>query len=254
MQAARVIRKYEPSLSETVINMHDSDSSEIYRKLLDKEVDHRCDVSALIRQAVVKFEADRKFDLLRLIQSEDPVIRGRGLVIFAELGKKGLPLLADVISFVRDGSDEDKADVLDAMLSYSNTLTKNSIDFILDAASSSNRLVRIRVMHLIELLPSQEIRAAVERIGSAERRREQMSGLEILQNDDLTLVQLVESYLTSKGAVSLYCGAAIFAAARRGVENDIGNLGVIADELSYILNYYDKLASRYNANQSEVDK
>ncbi|MEM9401561.1 MAG: hypothetical protein AAGA44_03605 [Pseudomonadota bacterium] len=188
----------------------------------------------LIMAAAKDYSPSDRLDLLRLIKSEDQVVRGRGFEVLKNTGVRGFDLLDDAVRSASLGSHYDVEDLLDVMLNYSKKLNPDHLVAVLRFIPGESFLARIRIMHILALCKKAALREAIQKLGVGDGRGNHNEGLEILTGDLKTDLLTREYFATSGDVAKAYTGAALLLAAKRGIPLYVENIDSLDQDFNYI--------------------
>lgn len=195
------------------------------------------DVANAVFDAVRQFKPEDPGLLIELLRSEHGGVRSRGLMVFSELGRKGLPQLDIAIECAKSGVDVDRANVLDAMLSYPKKLGVDHILYVLDVGSEDLEISRIRSMHLLCHIDGTRLKKGIDALGERGFQEGHQQGYSILRRPNTSIRELVEDYQSANDVVRLFIGAAILNAGSDGQTFEGVDKHELPSELKYLASF-----------------
>lgn len=116
---------------------------------------------------------------MRLLRSPDPTVAGRGLFLFAQLGKAAHVALDAALGLVRSENWKSRFYLIDGTLSYTTALTAAQVAILLPLAEDSSDMVREKTISLLGAVEIGTMREAVAKISRAETQKRHAKCLEL---------------------------------------------------------------------------
>jgi hypothetical protein len=112
--------------------------------------------------AIAAFDPLMPDGLCSLLLDADPIIRGRGLFVFGELGRKGFVVLDAALKSVEDPRVNARSALMDGVMCYSKELTPSQAQIVLKLADDPEDLVREKVVAFLGAAVQDTIQSAIE--------------------------------------------------------------------------------------------
>lgn len=126
-------------------------------------------VGTLINQLLDEYHRGYPLDNLRpLLRSEDERLVDTGIWIASELGKKGKPLLSDVVPLLRHPRKRVRFFAFDCILLWAGSANKSELASAVCALNDSESIVRRRAMWFLSRASHEQLEAALAYFEPAE--------------------------------------------------------------------------------------
>ena len=152
--------------------------------------------------------------VLKLMQSDDQYIIGRGLYLFGELGKRAFSLLDYALRFTSHPDAMARNALMNGIMCYCERLTPEQAQQVLSLAEDSNKLVHHKVIVFIGAANTEIIFEAIQQISDKEMRLKHMECFEATSSEIDDVQHLFDEALTYPPMLSTYALASIERAAR----------------------------------------
>lgn len=166
--------------------------------------------------AAAKFDANNSDLLADLLRSEDLFVFRRGLIVFAELGKKAISLIDLSLRAISHPHMSARNALMEGVLCYSEKLTSAQAQKILTLADDSEDLVRGKVISFIGASKNEFILEAIHLFDGASERSKHLAAYEaaLIRKNDIQFY--FEEALADQRLQSTYFLASLERLARDG--------------------------------------
>jgi hypothetical protein len=170
-----------------------------------------CDPYTEARRA---FDPDRPEPLIELLRADDPFVVRRGLLVFAELGKKGIVALDAALASTGNPDWRARAYLVEGALSHAESLTPHQLSQLLPLASDPEEMVRSNLAHVLMITATSKLVEAISLIQSEGMRQQHRRGLHELLEPRESGQGLFDMAMTAELIVSTYMFAAVMRSTR----------------------------------------
>jgi len=165
--------------------------------------------------AIDRFDINNPEPLVELLQSNDPIVSGRGLFVFGELGKKAFPLVDLAIRLNTHPHIMARNGLMDGIICYSAKLSPEQSQKILMLADDSHDVTRGKVIAFIGASKPDNILKAINLIEERGVRLKHLTAFEAATSNLKSVQAIFDEGLKSRSTQSTYLLAMLQGAARR---------------------------------------